>query len=165
MKNNIKKNRGFTLVEMLVGGGIMTVLLMILTQVFLQTLEMRLAAEAESAVTQDVRYIFSRLSYDMSRADAVTVPGNWGENGSSLTLDVGGEDYIYTLDQGNLTLSNDSGGSQINSVTVVVDSVMFTKLGEIDGKDSVQMSLEVSSVAQRTSGPVQRSLVTTVGIR
>lgn len=135
----MKKHSGFTLVELLISMGIMTVLLTILSQVFGSIIAMRGKTEAVSALAQDSRYLVLRLAYDVSRSSSILVPAV-GNNGSSLTLVIGGQNYVYTLSNGNLNLSVAGGPAQVlNSAGTSLSSISFKRNTSLGGKAIVQL--------------------------
>ena len=85
---------GFTLVELLLYMGLLTVFLTGLTTLFVASLETQLEGQAVSIVAQEGQYLLQRLEYDVYRADAITSPAP-GNSGSSLVLSIGGQTYTY----------------------------------------------------------------------
>lgn len=135
----MKKLPGFTLVELLISMGIMAILLTILAQVFSSILSMRTKVEAVSALAQDSRYLVLRLSYDVGRATSITSP-SVGNTLDSLTLVIAGENYTYSLVDGNLDLSVGGGSPQrLNSSGTSLSSLSFTRSTSIGGKSIVQL--------------------------
>src|SRR5688572_24260327 len=69
-----RSQKGFSLVELLIVMGLMSILLLVLTDMFTSMLNVQTSTKAHSSVTEDGRFILSRLSYDVQRASSVTTP-------------------------------------------------------------------------------------------
>lgn len=161
----MKKNKGFTIVEMLVYMGLLTGFLVVLTQIFLSSLDVQLASERTSSVAQDGRYILSRLEYDVARAQAITVPVALGGQAGSLQLTIAGIPHTYLVDNGNLTLTNALGTNTVNSVGTGISGFTVRRLGNVNGKQSARVSFILTSTTEGPTGPEVRTYQTTIGIR
>lgn len=157
-----RKLNGFTMVEMLMVMGIMGFLVVILSQVFGSILTMKLRSQATSAVAQDSRYLITRLSYDISRASAITVP-----NSTTMVLTISGTAYTYTLSGSTLTLAVGGGASQVlNGVGTKITALSFTKLTDLGSKSNVQISLTITPTIIQPGGATgARQLTTTLATR
>lgn len=166
INNKLQPKKGFTLVELILAMGILTILMTVIMRVFIDMIELRLEAEAESAVTQDARYIYARLAYDINRATAVTVPASAGASGSSMTLTIDGSPHTYTVDGSNrLTLNSGSSTETLTSEGTRVDAVSFTRRGGVTGVQSVTVNMMLDSKIQTVRGPVSREINTTLSTR
>lgn len=162
----LNKIKGYTLVELLVSMGILSILLLVILRVFVQIVEMRLDAEAESAVAQDSRYVFSRLTYDINRASLITTPSNPGDSSSTLSLVIGGITYTYEIDvDGRLSLYDGTNTNLVTSEGSRVNNAQFTKVGPAAGAQSVKVEMEIVSTTERVQGPASFIVNTTVGTR
>ena len=103
MKQNKK---GFTMVELLLYMSLLTILLIVLTTLFVQILDVRLESEADSSTSSEGQFIMSRLAYDIGRADAVLIPTVLGDQTNSLQLTISGINYNYVINSNNLTLTD-----------------------------------------------------------
>ncbi len=162
----LKNPKGFTLVEMLLYMAIFSILMGVLIQIFFSAIDTQLTSKATSSVDQDGAYILSRLNYDISRAQAVTSPSSYGVGASSLSLQIGGASYTYSLDSNeNLVLNNTYGINQLNSVDTVLSNLSFTRIGNPGGKDTIQLNFQLKSTTQRNTGYELRNFTTTVSLR
>src|SRR3989344_5519357 len=107
--------RGFTIIELLVYSGILVVFLYVLTDIFTSVLDMQLSSQTASAVVQDSRYILSRFTYDIGRANDIIVPASLGDQSSSLTIQIGPSNYTYAAVAGDLTLTDALTNAALNS--------------------------------------------------
>src|SRR3989304_8444225 len=107
----MKKNSGFTIVELLMYIGLLTILMTILTRLFTATIDEQLTSEATGGLEEDSRFIYSRLAYDLSRADSIVTPAVPGETSTTLSIMIGPATYTYQVIGTNLVL----GGGSLNS--------------------------------------------------
>lgn len=161
-----KLTRGFTLVELLISMGIMTILLVILTEVFGSILNMRVGSEAVSAIAQDSRFVLSRLSYDVGRATSITTPAI-GQDSSTLTLVIDGVDYVYSLSGNNLTLSVNGGASSVvNSNGTSLSALTFTRNANLGTKNNITLNATlVATTKQPGVESNERSITTSLSTK
>lgn len=157
--------RGFTIVEMVLYVSLLSILLLIFTEVLGTIVDVRLESEATSSVEQDSRFILARMAHDIRRASAILIPASLGNETSSLQLTIDGINYTYGQSGANLTLSNHNGTQQLSSVGTTVSNLRFQRIGNALGKDTVRMNFTLESVAVRKSGTERRSFQTTFGLR
>ena len=162
VKHNLQA--GFSLVEMLIVMGLMSILLMVLTDMFVSVLDIQTESESHSAVTQDGRFILARLSYDLNHASSISTPAALGGSGSTLAVVIGGVTYTYALSIGNLQLTNDQGTNNLNSSETTISALNVQRLG-IAAKDTVKISFTVTSVAKAKQGVDVKTFTTTAGRR
>lgn len=163
-KSHLQK--GVTIVEMMLYMAIFAILMTVLTQIFVSTLDLQTESKATSSVQQDGGYILSRLTYDIQRAHAVTLPAIYGIASPTLQITINGISYTYGLDANkNLVLSNDQGTSNLNSADTTVQSISFMRIGNSGGKSTIQISYQIRGTTQRVQGYQTQSFQTTVSLR
>lgn len=156
---------GLTLIELLIFMSLYSVLLVIIMSVFTATIDIKLSSEATSNVQEDGNFLMSRLSYDVLRANSITLP-DLGDTNSSLELNIDGESYTYELNNTNLELTNDAGTDQLNMYNTSITDLSFTRLGETSGKNTLQISFTINSRIANTSGVTEtKDFQTTLGTR
>lgn len=165
MKIAKKLIRGFSLIEILIYIGLLSIFLFILTDLFVASLDIRLETEATSPVEQDGRYIISKLRYDIMQADSILVPSSVGLSGNTLQISDSGITYIYSVDNGDLLVSDGINQVQLNTDGTTVTSINFTRIGNPGGKNTITTAFTIESTTQRHSGAEVRSFNTTFGIR
>lgn len=150
------------MVEMLMVMGIMSVLVVILSQVFGSILTMKLKSQATSAVAQDSRYVITRLAYDISRASDITTG-----SGNTLRILINGSSYLYQLQGTSLVLSVNGGASQaLTGVGTKVTNLSFVRFVDLGGKKSVQINLTIAPTTIQPGGSTgERQLTTTIATR
>ncbi|MEI8232701.1 MAG: type II secretion system protein [bacterium] len=155
------KKSGFTLVELLISMGIMTILIAILAQVFGAILLMRTKNEAVSALAQDARFVVQRLSYDMARSSSIASP-TVGNASDSLTLVISGVNYTYALQNNSLMLTVGAGNAErINSVGTRLTSLSFSRNDPLGGKASVGLDLTLLATTVETGVQTQSRIIRT----
>lgn len=162
MKKILKIQRGFSLVEILVYMGLFAILLIPLLQLFSSTIAVRLESEATSAVAQDGRYIIARLTYDIHRANSITVP-----DPATLQISGTGFAYTYSVDGGkNLSLNDGATSYVLNSEGTSIPQISFTLKGNSGGVKVVSISVQVESKVIRQGGNKElKTFETVVGNR
>jgi len=149
------------MVELLMVMGIMSILVVILSEVFGSILTMKLRSQATTAVAQDSRYVISRLAYDISRATDIT-----NGSGNTLGLVINGAAYTYSLQASTLVLSIDGGSVQaLTGVRTKINSLSFTRT-DVGAHKAVQINLNLAPVIIQPGGVTgARQLTTTVALR
>src|SRR5581483_6188895 len=158
-----KLSNGFTLIELIIYLALLSGFLLILTNIFIAVLNVRTASQTSSSVDQDGRFILARLSYDLNRSSADSVP-----NATTLNLTIGGQSYSYVLNGTNLQLTQpgplidnlNGSGSKVTSLT-------FQKVANPTGhEDTIKIQFNLQSSALNNDITAEnRSFSTTVGRR
>jgi type II secretory pathway pseudopilin PulG len=157
---------GFTIVETILYLGLLSMLLAVLSGTFGMIMDTQLEYEATSSVEQDSRYLFSKLSYDINNADSIVVPAALGDENPTLQLTNDGTTYTYGLDgNGNLIVSSGISDDQLNGFDTTLSNLNFKRLGNPDGKNSIQLSFTINSRTIKTSGQETKTINTTIGTR
>ncbi len=171
MINNLfgKFNKGATLIELLIYFGILSILLVIVIDLMLQTGEFSLETESRSSLQNDARFIANRLSFDIHQADSVTSPANLGDSSSTLTFTVGTETHTYTLSGTNLeyqeTVGLNTETANLNSNRIIINSLTFERLGNPGGNPTIKITLELEATKSEKGGPKQKTFEVLVGTR
>lgn len=140
-------NRGISIIELLVYIGLLSIFIIILLDVFTSILGAKLESQSTSTINQDARYIFSKLSYDITNASSFSVP-------NLTTLVVGTDTYALVGD--NLTLNS----VRINGADTKIDALSFVQIG-----NTVKTSFTIESLVDEPSGNQTRVIESTFGTR
>ncbi len=160
--------KGFTLIELVLYTGLLSILVGVMGAMFGQILDVQLESEATASVDQDGRYVLAKMIYDMksvNTGDSIIVPANPGDTTSTLQIEINSIDYTYSLDSNsNLILTNGSTGevNVMNGVNSSVSGVSFQRIGAGGSNDTIRVSFTVSSRIQQTSGIESRTFQTTL---
>lgn len=160
--------RGVTLIEMLLYMGIFSIFLVVLTDIFVSILSVRSESEASSTIEKDGRYLLSRLSYDISRADSISNPTAIGQTDNLLRLVIGPVNYTYSTLGSNMTLLDNQGLNFLNGSETSISNIQFTRIGNtsvVGTKDNIKLQFTLTSKTQRNSGPETKTFTTTIGRR
>ncbi|OGD82842.1 hypothetical protein A3J17_05115 [Candidatus Curtissbacteria bacterium RIFCSPLOWO2_02_FULL_40_11] len=160
-----KVKRGFTLVELIIYMGLLAIFVITLTDVLVSILDIQLESQATSAVEQDSRLIIGRMGYDIPRATAIITPANRGDSANTLELDIGGVTYKYQINANNLLLDDGNGSLNLNGSETIISNLLFQKIGNAGGKNTVRVTFTIQSVAAPDSDPEVKNFVTTIGRR
>ena len=163
--------KAFTLIELLIYMGLLSIFLIVLTNVFVSILDVQRESQATSAVEQDGRYILIRIAHDLTQADSIGAPS--GPVGSELTFHIQGKAFKYKLIAGNLTREGGSGNCDLigdncplNSSETTITSLNFTNINNgSSSKDTVQVQFTIQSKTSRPQGPEVRTFQATIGRR
>lgn len=163
MKINSKK--GYTLIELLIFMGMFSILLVVMTNVFSQIMDVRRESESVSSVEQDGNYILNRFIYDISRASGINIPNAIGLTDTVLDLTINSANYVYGLNNENLQLTANGQTYQMNGANTAISNLIFKRIGNDDNKDTIQLSYTVTSRIQQALGFETKNYQTTIGLR
>jgi type II secretory pathway pseudopilin PulG len=163
----IIRQKGFTIIELLLYMGLFSVITLVTLQMFGTVFDAQVESQATSGVSVDGRYILSRFSYDMNRASSIVSPAANGSSGTSFGFIADGDSITYSLSGGNLILTNTTDGvsGRLNSDGSTVSDLNFQRLSGYNGKDLIQISFTLTSTAIRRDTREVRQFQTTAGLR
>lgn len=160
------RKKGFTIVEIILYLGLLSIFLLVLLDLFTGSINIGLSSQSSSVLNEDNQYILSRLMYDAARADTIVTPSGLGTTSNTLVFTSGGVTYTYTLTSGNLTLSNSTTTQNLNSLDTSLTNISFKRLGNVDGKPTVQVIYTIQSNIKSTTSSIEsRDMQITVGTR
>lgn len=165
MVHIIQRRKGFTLAELVIYMGILSLLLVIFVDMFAILINRQLETESNSSIQQDTSYLFSRLNYDFGKAKNIISPVVLGSTVSSLELQIGSTPYSYYLFDGNLVSSQSGIIVQLNSSETSISNLTFRRLGMGDKNDVIQVMCDIVSKVKKQSGNEIYHFSTTFGIR
>lgn len=152
----IKKTEGFTLIELVIYMGILSILVSIMSSIFSSIVDVQLESTATSSVNQDGRYILGRLIYYF-QANKVDID-NYNVLGIAepeMHVKINGNPTadVYSVDSNrNLILTNSSGIIQLNSYDTSVSNFSATRLGSGGSSDTIRVSFTLTSKVKERSG-------------
>ena len=156
---------GFTIVELLIYMGLMAIFITVLLGIFTAALKTKLSSQSTSAISQDSRYILSKLSYDVNNADSVTSPA-LGVTGDSLQIVTLGSTGTYSLHNGNLVKTTGGVSANLNGIDTRLDSISFKNIGNPGGKPTIQVIYTLrSKIIIQGGGTEAQTINTTIGTR
>ena len=159
------KTSGFTLIELLIYMGILSIFIVVLTSIFTSVLDTQISSQTTSSVAQDGRYIYTRLIYDINRAQEIILPTTLGETTTSLQASISGQLYTYALSSGNLTVANGITNVSLNSSETTVSNLSFKRIGNAAGKHTFQILFTVTNKRSLHGVTDSEVFQTTAGLR
>lgn len=156
--------KAFTLIELIVFMGIFSGLLLILTNLFITSLDIKSQSESSSALVQDGRFILNKVTNDLNNANSVNYP-TLGSSASSLNFILYGTPMSYQLNNGNFESSDGTGTYVLNSSDTKITSLTFTRLGNVGGKNSILINFTLQSKTNLSSGNQVISFDTAIALR
>jgi len=162
-----EQGEGFTLIEILIYFGLLSVILIFVVDLFLNVGEFSISSRAEKQLQEDGSFILNRLSYDIQRADSILQPTNFGEDENSLSLQIGSETVSYSLSGTALLLSETVSGrsGSLNSNLTRLNTVFFRKVGSAQTKPTIKINLQLEYVDPTKQGNAVKNFETVVGLR
>lgn len=162
----MKSAKGFTIIELVLYMGILSILLTVLSALFATIINVQLESKSTSGVDQTGRYIIAKLLFDTKSMSEVTLPAFPGEESTALQIQRNSIHYTYSLDSNNnLRIKNDNTGEEnvLNSMDTQVTGLNFLRVGSGGNNDTVQVTFTVSSRIMQPKGQESRAFRTTLG--
>lgn len=160
--------KGFTLIELVLYMGILSILVTAIAVIFSTVVDVQLESKATSSVDQNGRYLLSKLLYDTRSASSIVSPATPGTQTNTLQITRNSINYTYSLDaNSNLRITNQSTGeiNVLNSYDTRVSGLNFLRIGSGGNSDTVQVNFTVTSRIVQAKGQESRSFQTTLGIQ
>lgn len=154
--------KSFTIIEFLLYIGILSILLLVFADLFISMARLRTETESTSNVQQDSSYLINKFIYDIHQASTVSIPAHPSDQSPTLNLVINGVDYSYSLQGGNLVLSD---GNRLNGYDTTISNLQFTRLGQGDIHDVIKINFTVNSLVKNQAGYETQSYETVVGLR
>lgn len=168
----LKTQKGTSLIELLVYFALLSIVLLIATDLMLKSGEFSLEFSSKNNIQADGRFINNRLVNDIHQATTINTPANLGNIDSTLVLIIGNETHTYTLIGTDLQYTKETPPPEattetanINSNLTKINSISFQRLGNTGGKNMIKITFEIEDVKGKKGNPVNETFETMVGIR
>ncbi len=159
---------GFSMIEIIVYMGIFSILVGILASVFIYILNNQLTSETTASTDQNGKYILSRLTYDIYRAQTITIPASPGTQTNNLQLIINNINYSYNLDpSGNFQIkdiTDNLGPYNLNDYDATISALTFKRIGPASGENTVIINFTVISNTKMNKNQ-SKAFSTTIGMR
>lgn len=155
---------GFSLVELLLYLSLFSILILIILEIFITTLEIETRVWSDSVTAQDGQYVLTRIAYDIRRAEQIIQPADFGAAGSELRLEIEGQELVYEVVGDELILTDGGGSYHLLSSGTDVNGLSFTKIGSPQELESIEIDFQIGSPDEQLWGE-SRQYKTTVGMR
>lgn len=155
--------RGFTLIELMIYMGLLSIFLFVMTDLLASTLDIRANSTSNSAVVLEAEYLRRRLEYDVHRSTAISAPST-GASGSTVSLTIGGSTYSYASSSGSLVLTTGGVSYPLTNDAVQLTSFSVSRVGNGNANDTLRFAFTLDSTTQLRGVPAEsRSEVFTTG--
>lgn len=162
----IRISKGITIVEVILYIALLSIFMLVLLDIFMGGLNLQFESQGTSAVQTDGQFILTRLAADLKNADSVTTPGVLGASSPTLVFASSGVTYTYSLNGGVLSLTKNGETLALNSLETDINSIGFTRLGNVGGKPTIKINFTIDSKTLRPGeNPETRTYQTTFGLR
>ena len=158
-------NGGFSLIELVIYMGLLSVLILVFTDIFASIIDNQLSSRNTSNVADDGRYIYSRFIYDVGRAQTITQPANYGSSSATMNLTIGGQSYTYALNNSDLIVTSPAGSYALNGYGSSISGLLFTKVGTTSAKSTVRINFTINGKITTRGISDQQVFQTTAGLR
>lgn len=147
MKNLIvhKYIRGTTFIEVLLYIALLSVVIIFITDIILQTLSFMIEARNISYLDSDARFINTKIRNDIRRADTILSPQTVGQTTSSVGFVYDGANYSYSLNNGALEITDPNGTYRINSDQTTVSGFSVQNASYTTGSPTLNFSIILQS--------------------
>lgn len=169
MKIRLLKNKGFSLVEVIMYSSLLIVLITALSMIFGSVLSEQLESESTSSVDLDGKYILSKLIYDMGQMqinsptnDTIVTPSAAGQTTNTLVFKVNSTNYTYALNNEYLELTNGLGVNVLNGLDTKISNLEFHRIGDGGSKDTIRVKFKVTSKVIKNTRTESRDYQTTI---
>ncbi|HZZ98694.1 MAG TPA: hypothetical protein VFG51_02050 [Candidatus Saccharimonadia bacterium] len=163
--NKYLGTKGSTLVELLLYMGLISILLVVMTTMFLSALDVQQSSQSTSSAEQEGNYLLTRLAYDIHRASSVTTPAALGSSSPTLTLVISGASYTYSVSNGQLSLVQGITSEFLSGFDTTISNLSFTRLGNVTGKPTLKISFTVHGLGTSSQPEEIRQYQSSVGLR
>lgn len=162
---NTKKQFGFTLVELLVYFGLFSILLVVMTSVFISMLEQRTEDTAQSFLQQESQYLLTKLKSLVYEADTIVLPADPGDSGTSLSFQAQGVTKTLFIDSGRLVYQTTTESWYLTSPDVTITDFQVVNQTGTSVHQGVGITVVLQSSLPQQRESLSRVLSTTLAIR
>lgn len=160
-----KKFKGFSIIELVIYIGLMSVLLLVISRIFISSLDIQTESKAASRVEQDGRFILAHFAYSIANSDEITTPVAIGDESQSLVIEEDGTPLTYSVNNNILELTENGDTNRLNSPATAVSGLTFQKIGNPGGKDTIRVEFTITSTDASEAVPETQTYQTTFGTR
>lgn len=161
-KNNKFDNKGFTLLETLIYFSLLSIILLIVVDLFFRISESSLESFRKNALETEGEYVLNKIAYDIHRIDvpnndSILEPPAPGDTTPWLIVSIDASIYTYVKDPGFFTgneiiVENPLERDRLTSNSVRVENMSFTRISNNDTKPTVKISFTLVSTAPSKDG-------------
>lgn len=129
MNYRIKKNLGFTLIELVIYVSILSIITLVVADSFIALNKGRAGVEAKSDLNSNLRFATEKMKRDISSASNLVTPANITASTTVLELTIASNSVKYTTNNNRVTRQVDALPFEyITSDTIKINNLFFSKL-------------------------------------
>lgn len=162
---SVSSNSGFTLIELSVYMGLLSIFLFLLSGLFVSTLQVQDKSIDTARIEQDSHFIYARMQYDVGKSDELLLPASNGDISGVLSMSQGSNTITYSLNNGDLLINDGVGSSVLNSPDTKFSNLNFQRIGNVGGIPTVEVDAELESIENSNSEPSTKKLKFILGFR
>lgn len=171
LEGKTSDGQGFTLIELIIYFTLLSIILLMITDLFFRISEASLESTSKSRVETEGEYMLNRIIYDIHRVDSsqedfIAVPANPGDSTSQLIMQINGKHYIY-VSFGQEVLFGEFGviTDRLTSNSVKAPTLSFTHIANPGGKPTIKITFTLESTTPTKSGIESKNFETVVSLR
>jgi type II secretory pathway pseudopilin PulG len=161
---NSKKQKAFTLVEIILFMGLFSILLFVMLDLFTVSLQIKTKAESVSSIHQDGRYILEKVMNDLNNSQFIISPA-LGNSSNTLQFVLYGSPRTYRLNNNNFEYIDDTGTHVLNSYDTQITQLSFSRYGNTNGRNTLSVNITLRSLITHNNTQDTASFQTTVGLK
>ncbi len=142
-KSGKKFEGGFTLIETIIYMGLLSIILLIITNLLITASYFSQEETARLEIQKNGRFVTELIIRDLQNASSVDVPN---DNNPTNNLIAG--DVSYGLISGTLIRSESGDFDNVTSNQVKVESLEFRKIANVGGRPSIQIKININFIGE-----------------
>lgn len=166
-----QNNKGFSLIELIIYFTLLSVILLMITDLFFRISEASLESTSKSRVEVEGEYVLNRITYDIhridtSQGDSILFPANPGDSTTWLVTQIDGKIYIYTS-TGQEILFREIFiiDDRLTSNSVKATATTFTHYANPSGKPTIKINFTLESTTPTKTRLESKNFETVVSLR
>jgi len=166
-----EKSKGFTLIEFLIYGVLVTTIVGLLVLMSVNILGARGRITAMEEISHNARFVMGRIAYEVRRAEQITSPLPGAESSLLELVAHDGDSLVFRLDEEEeKVLQMIIGGGipvSLTSESVIVSDLQFSNVSYQKGPGTVRikMTLEFANPLDRPEWDFKRTFYATENLR
>jgi prepilin-type N-terminal cleavage/methylation domain-containing protein len=171
MLNVHRQKSGFSLMELLIYMAIVSVIVVVLANIFIALSKGRGQVESRTEVSTALRFSIAKINQDIKAASSVVTPATASSTASSLVLVIGETETIYDIADGALRRTIGTQEPEIiTSSSVVVNNILFTRFENVNQvlqatTTSIQTALSMRHINTSSDWAYTGNLTSSVTLR
>lgn len=163
--NNHQAEQGFSLVELLLYMGLLSVFLVVISTFFVSILDVQSRALSSSELEENSKFISNRLKYELRSAESATNSAELGAASSSIVLIRDSVSYTFSVLDNTLQRASASATVVLHDDDVQLSNFSVVRVGNEGQFDTFIIDYSLTSATQVGGDADQRDYQLTVGMR